>query len=115
MCIRDSYYNATSPSDRKTIAFAQSTGHKIRTLEHDKSRSTTTNWKVLLNSLGMHPKELLNKADPYYQQNIRGKEFNMHGWLNILQNNPELIKAPIALKGDKAIVCRIPADIYKLG
>jgi arsenate reductase len=108
------YYNASSPSDRKTIAHAQSTGQKIRTLEHSKSRSTTTNWKSLLKSLDKHPKELMNKADPYYQANIKGKEFNMHGWLNILQNNPGLIKHPIALKGSQAIICQTPTDIYKL-
>lgn len=108
------YYNSRSSSDRKTIAIAQSTGRKIRTIEHDKSHSTTTSWKVLLKSLGKHPKELMNKAHPYYQQNIRGKEFNMHGWLNILQNNPELIKHPIAMKGNNAIVCQTPTDIFRL-
>ena len=108
------YYNASSSSDRKTIAHAQSTGSKVRTLEHSKSRSTTTYWKVLLKSLDRHPKELLNKAHPYYQANIKGREFNMHGWLNILQNNPGLIKHPIALKGTQAIVCQTPTDIYRL-
>lgn len=108
------FYNASSSSDRKTIAYAQSTGSKVRTLEHNKSRSTTTSWKVLLKSLDIHPKELLNKAHPYYQANIRGREFNMHGWLNILQNNPGLIKHPIALKGSQAILCQTPTDIYRL-
>lgn len=108
------YYNSSSSSDRKTIALAQSTGQKIRTIEHAKTHSTTTSWKVLLKSLDKHPKELMNKAHPYYQKNIKGKEFNMHGWLNILQNNPNLIKHPIAVNGTKAIMCKTPTDIYRL-
>jgi len=108
------FYNSESSSDRKTIAFAQSTGQKIRTMEHAKTNNTTTIWEVLLKSLKMHPKELMNKAHPYYQANIKGKEFDNHGWLNILQNNPDLIKHPIAMKGDKAIMCQTPTDIYKL-
>ena len=108
------YYNPTSNSDKKTIAFARSTGCKVRTYVHEKVNSTTTGWRLLLKTLDKHPKELMNKADPYYQANIKGKEFNMHGWLNILQNNPGLIKHPIAMKGNSAIICQTPTDIYKL-
>ncbi len=107
-------YNPNSSPDKKTIAHARSTGSKVLTFEFGKSRSTTTGWKQLLGYLGAHPKELLNKAHPYYQQNIKGKEFDEHGWLNILQNNPELIKHPIAIKGNKAIFCLTPTDVYKL-
>lgn len=108
------YYNPSSSSDRKTIAHAKGTGHRVITYEHGKSRSTTTVWKLLLKALDKHPKELLNKAHPYYQANIKGKEFNMHGWLNILQNNPDLIRHPIAMKGTRAIFCETPTDIYKI-
>ena len=108
------YYNASSSSSKKTIAYAQSTGQKVITYEFGKSRSTTTDWKLILKSMDAHPKELLNKAHPYYQKNIKGKNFNMHGWLNILQRNPEMIKHAIAVKGTQAIMCTTPTDIYKL-
>ncbi len=107
-------YNPNLSADRKTLAHAKGTGKKVRSYEHSKMRSTTTNWKSILKKLDKHPKELLNKAHPYYQANIRGKDFNMHGWLNILQNNPELIKHPIAIKGSKALLCKTPTDIYKI-
>jgi len=108
------YYNPALSADRKTLAHAKGTGKKVVTYEHGKSRSTTTAWKKLLKDLDKHPKELLNKAHPYYQANIRGKDFNMHGWLNILQRNPELIRHPIAIRGSKAIFCETPTDVYKV-
>lgn len=108
------YYNPQSSSDRKTVAHAQGTGQKVITYEHAKTRSTTTIWKGILQALGKHPKEIMNKAHPYYQAHIRGKEYDMHGWLNILQNNPDLIRHPIAMKGRKAIMCETPTDVYKI-
>lgn len=108
------YYNPNSSADRKTIAHARGTGQKVVSYNHTNNSSTTTTWKSILKALDKHPKEILNKAHPYYQANIRGKEFNMHGWLNILQNNPDLIKHPIAMKGSKAIICQTPTDIYRL-
>jgi len=108
------YYNSKSSSDRKTLAHAQSTGFKVRSFCHSKSPSTTTSWKGILRKLDKHPKEILNKADPYYQSNIRGREFTAEGWLKVIKHNPELIKAPIAMNGDRAILCETPTDIYKL-
>ncbi len=108
------YYNSDSVSDRKTLAYAQSTGFKIRSYCHKDSPSTTTSWQTILDSLDMHPKEIMNKAHPYYQANIRGKEFDMDDWAQVIKRNPQIIKSPIAMKGNKAILCATPSDIYKL-
>jgi len=108
------YYNSESPSDRKTLAYAKSTGFKIRSYCHDQAPSTTTSWKTILSSLDMHPKEIMNKAHPYYQANLKGKDFEMDDWLQVIKKNPQVIKSPTAMKGKKAIVCNTPSDIYKL-
>ena len=108
------YYNSQSSNDKKILAYAKSTGLKVKSYCHSQAPSTTTSWQTILDTLEMHPKELMNKADPYYQANIRGKEFDLDGWLSVIKNNPDLIKAPIAMNGKKAIVCNTPADIYKL-
>ena len=62
----------------------------------------------------MHPKELMNKADPYYQTHLRGKDFSKENWIKVIEKNPELIKAPIAIRGHKAILCNSAPDVYKL-
>lgn len=108
------YYNEDSTSDRKVLAHAKSTGFKVRSYNHNQAPSTTTSWKTILESLKIHPKELLNKADPFYQSNLRGKEYDTEDWLNVIINNPNLMKSPIAIKGNKAILCLTPTDIYKL-
>jgi arsenate reductase len=108
------YYNPDSVSDRRMVAHAQGMCTYIRTFSHAKAPSTSTSWQMILRSLDVHPKDLLNKAHPYYQKNIRGREFNEEDWLTIIANNPDLIKAPIAVRGRRAILCNSPTDIYKL-
>jgi arsenate reductase len=108
------YYNPESSGDKKTIAHARGVSKHLRTFAFSKNPSTTTSWKQILNSLGMHPKELFNKAHPEYQKSIKGKEFNDEDWLDMLQRNPHLIKAPIAIRGNKAILCTNSTDIYRL-
>lgn len=108
------YYNPESSSDRKTVAHAQSVVPHVTTYAFGKTPSTTTSWHMILQALDMHPKEILNKANPYYQKHIRGKEFDEDSWCNILKYNSTLIKAPIAIRGHRAILCNNPTDIYKL-
>ena len=108
------YYNPENSSDRRCIAHARSLAAHVKTYSFDQTPSTSTSWRQILKSLDVHPKELLDKSHPYYQEHIRGREFTMNGWLDILMRNPYLLKAPIALRGDKAVLCCQPTDIYRL-
>jgi len=106
------YCNPESSSDRNTVAHAQSISSHIKTYAYSKSPSTGTSLQMILRSLDVKSKDLLNKAHPYYQKNIRGREFNDEGWLTLLSNNPDLIKAPNAVRGRRAILCKNPTAIY---
>ncbi len=108
------YYNPESNSDRKTVAHAQSMTKHIKSFSYNKTPSTGASWQQILKSLDMHPKEILNKAHPYYQKHIRGREFDKESWIKVIRYNPDLIKAPIAIRGSRAILCSNPTDIYKL-
>ena len=108
------YYNPESNKGRKTVAHAQSVVHHVRSYSFKKAPSNGTSWSQIISSLGIPPKELLNKAHPYYREHIKGREFDDESWLKVLQYNPELIKAPIAIRGKRAILCLYPTDIHRL-
>ena len=108
------YYNADSSADRKTVAHAQGLVSHLKTYTFGKSPSTGMSWQQILKRLDLHPKEIMNKANPYYQEHIRGREFDKESWLKIIKYNPELIKAPIAIRGNRAVLCTNPTDIYQL-
>ena len=108
------YYDSSSSPHKKTVAYAKSLVRHVRTFEFADTPSTSVSWRQILKSMNNHPKDLLNKAVPEYQNHIRGREFTMEGWLKILQYNTHLLKAPIAIRGAKAILCESPTDIFKL-
>ncbi|NNC96149.1 MAG: glutaredoxin [Chitinophagales bacterium] len=107
-------YDKGSSVGKKTLAYAHSMSDHVKDLEFSKANYTTTMWKMFLKILGKHPKELLNKAHPYYKEHIKGRDFDSESWLKVLVKHPELIRAPIVIKGNKAIICDNPTDIYKL-
>lgn len=108
------YFDSKSNRHKKTVAYARSMVAHVKTFEFDHTPSTAVSWRQILKSMNKHPKELLNKALPEYQETIRGREFTMEGWLKVLHHNTHLLKAPIAIRGKKAILCESPTDIFQL-
>ncbi len=108
------YYNPSSSSDRKTVAYARSVSTHIRSYSYGESRRSSTYWQGMLNKLQIDPKKLFNKALPEYQEKLRGKDLNDEGWIKVLQHNPHLLRAPIAIRGNRVILCESPTDILRL-
>ncbi len=108
------FYNADSQRDRKTVVHAKSLVNHVKAFTFYNGLKTRRSWQEVLNALDVHPKELLNKAHPFYQEHIRGREFGLSSWLKVIAHNPDIIKAPIAIRGKRAILCLTPTDIYQL-
>jgi len=107
-------YNPDCSKSKKVYAYARSIANKVSFMEFSSSRKTATQWKQILISLGLKPKDILDKSKPYYQENLRGREFEDRDWLNVVINNPNLIRSPIALRAGKAMLLDNPTDIYYL-
>ncbi len=70
--------------------------------------------RQVVKQLNLRPKDLLNRAHPYYQAHVRGRDLDMEGWLHVVVRNPQLWKAPVALLGDQAVLCEPASLIYTL-
>lgn len=108
------YFNPRNPVDKQTRAYAHAVSKYINEINVEKEKITTTGWRSILEKLNLRVKDLLNKAHPDYQNLIAGKTWDEEGWLNILIKYPYLLKAPIAIKRNKAVLCITPNEILKL-
>jgi len=108
------FYDSTSVRGKKTLAFAQTVSNHVKSMDYHQIPITGTIWKELLNMLELEPRQLLNKAHPEYQEKIANHTYTGQDWLNILIHNPHLLKAPIAVRNGKAILCNKVKDVLKL-
>ena len=108
------YYSQNDNKSKKAVAYAKSIADKVQTFDIQKTKATGTIWRNILAKLDKSPKDLLDKSKPYYQANIRGRDFEERDWIHLLMQNPDLVRSPIAIRGSRAIVLDNPTDIYKL-
>ncbi len=107
------YLDLENNKSKKVLAYAKSRRTKINIMDWKKEKLTTTMWKELLMKLKKAPKELMDKSKPYYRENIKGKDFKEEDWLNILTNSPFLLKGPILIEGENAILCDNASNVFK--
>ncbi len=108
------FFDCNSSAHKKTRALAYSiTGH-VNEFSFKDSRISKYMWIDILQMLSMSPKELFDKSNPKYQAEFARHDYDDASWLNILQKNPCMVKAPIAIMDGHAVLCIRPKDIYKI-
>jgi len=107
-------FDCNSSTHKKTRALARTITRHINEFPLANSKLSKLRWAEILLLLNLRPKDILNKSSKDYQEKIAGHDFSVDNWLEILRENPCLIKGPIAIMNDRAVLCINPKDIYKL-
>lgn len=108
------FFNSSNPTSDKLIAYALSNHTKVNkqdVLSLDVSANLLGGMLVNFNG---KIKDLLNKGLPFYQKNLKGRDFSIREWSSIIKKNPSLLYNPLVHFKGKTICCTGPEDIFKL-
>jgi arsenate reductase len=106
-------YDPQSNVGRQTKAMALDLCSHINEVDVTHEKFSPTYWKEVVGMLGIHPRELIDTNDPEFQKE-GDNSYTMDGWLNVLAHHGSLVKHPIVIYSQSAILCRTPTDIMKL-
>lgn len=108
------YYIAESSRGKQTLAFAKSEGLQMLEVDILKTPLTGTQIAELADRLGLEIKDLVNQEHPSYTSKFVHHSFSSDDWIKMIRQNPEIMKQPIALRGNKTILVETPSDIIKI-
>ncbi|WP_299107638.1 arsenate reductase family protein [uncultured Winogradskyella sp.] len=108
------FYNSDSPRGEKTLAYAKAKHLKLEEIDMLKTKLTGTQIVELAHKLHLEVTDLINQNHPAYASHFEYHNFSEDDWIKMIQHNPEIMKQPIALKGDKTIIVETPTDILKI-
>ncbi len=107
-------YDPLTDLGRKTHALALSLNKVIHEINVMEKSITPLHWKEILEMLGPARTNLLNTEHPDYSNIFKGKNFSEQDLLEIIFRNPQIVKGPVGILHNKAIVCDTPSDILHL-
>jgi arsenate reductase len=107
-------YNSKMSLDKKTLAIAQGISSQINKQDLNQVRLSSTLFRLAVEKLGVNAKDIMDKSNDLYQESIKGRDPDIDSAYYMISNNPELLRCPIALFGNKAVLCNTPTDILKI-
>lgn len=99
----------------KCIAVAEASKAELQVIEIDKTKVTATEWTELADKLNLSLDDLLVKNHPDFEDKFNSNSsLSEEDAIKLLQNNPELLVYPIALRGGKAVLAKNSTAILQL-
>ena len=108
------FYSSKSSRAKQTLAYAKAEGLPIQEIDILKTKLTGTQIVELADRLHINVKDLVNQEHSSYKSHFEHHNFSDRDWIKMIQHNPEIMKQPIALRGDITILVETPTDIIKI-
>ena len=94
------FYSSESVRAKQTLAYAKAEGLPLHEIDILKTPLTGTQIAELAERLNIEIKDLVNQDHPSYTSRFEHHDFSSDDWIKMIQNNPYIMKQPIALRGD---------------
>lgn len=105
-------YYSEEKVGRQILAYAHTEKLPIRDFDLVHVKLSATHWAELASRLEIPAKELINTDDPDFLQKFgETKNLSDEDWLKLLIKNPDILKAPIVMKGKKIVQMSNPQDM----
>lgn len=108
------FYSSRSKRAKQTLAYAKSEGWPVQEIDILKTPPTGTQIAELADRLALQVKDLVNQSHPAYTSKFEPHDFSSDDWIKMIRHNPEIMKQPIALRGDITILVETPTDILRI-
>lgn len=105
-------YNSEENIGRKILVYAHTENLPIHDIDLKHVKLTPTHWAELAYRMNMNVRDLVNTEHPnFFQKFGQVDQFSDEDWLKLLVNNPDILRSPIVMKGDKIVMMSNPQEM----
>ena len=102
------FYNSEKYNDGKALGYAETLNKKLNVHDISKTHLTQTQIVELAQKMGLKVKDLVDTNNELYLTKIKNKDLPSTEWLKLLQENPQLMRTPIAMTSEKTFIVDDP-------
>lgn len=98
------YHNPRCKKSRAGLQYLEQKSSEPEIIDYLKNGLTTDEVEKLIKLLGVTPLEIVRTQEEYYKKELKGREIPDEKWPLIIAQNPKLLKRPVVIKEDKAVI-----------
>ena len=108
------YFHSRSSRAKQTLAYAKAEGWPVQEIDILKTPLTGTQIIELADRLNLEVKDLVNQEHPVYMDLYPHTDLSSEDWIKMIRRHPEIMKQPVAIRGNRTILVETPSDIIKI-
>ena len=108
------YHNPRCKKSRAGLAYLNSKTSVYEKVDYLRNGLSTDEIREMVLKLHLPPKELIRTNEDVFKKELRSKSFNDNEWIQILKENPKLLKRPVIVGKHKAVIGDPVTNIDKL-
>jgi arsenate reductase len=105
------YHNPRCGKSRNCLAFVTEKEAEVAIVKYLETPPTENEIKEVLQKLNFKPIQLVRTKESIWIENYKNKTLTDDAIIQAMVKHPILIERPIVIKGDKAIIGRIPEEV----
>ncbi len=105
------YHNPRCGKSRNSLAFVTKKVADVEIIKYLETPPTEKELKDLLQKLNFKPIQLVRTKESIWIENYKNKTLTDDAIIQAIVKHPILIERPIVIKGNKAIIGRIPEEV----
>jgi arsenate reductase (glutaredoxin) len=98
------YHNSRCRKSRGGLEFLKNHTEDFEIVEYLKTGLSPEDISKLLKQLNMKVHDIIRTQEDVYKKELKGKNFTDQEWIKIISSNLKLLKRPIIVKGNKAVI-----------
>jgi arsenate reductase len=108
------YHNPRCSKSRQCLTYLNELDTPVKVINYFEEPFTEETLKEVLKKLSIPPIDLVRKNEKTWKELFKGKSLSDEALIKAMVNHPKLIQRPIAVTGDKAVICRPLEEINKI-
>ena len=105
------YHNPRCSKSRAGLKYLAEKGYDIELKKYMTEGLTETELREVIQKTGEKPFDLVRTQEKLFKTEFKDKEFTDDEWIKILVENPRLLKRPIVINGEKAVLAQPPEAV----
>jgi arsenate reductase len=105
------YHNPRCGKSRNCVALVAEKETGVEIIKYLETPPTEKELKEVLQKLNFKPIQLVRTKESIWIENYKNKTLTDDAIIQAMVKHPILIERPIVIKGDKAIIGRIPEEV----